>query len=85
MLHHPNVQGQDSIELIMTVKKLMSIVKLGGMIVENVKNATPILNFTMVSVLLPINVRLDNGKMEINNVKTFLLYVVTLILQQESA
>jgi hypothetical protein len=69
----------------MTVKKLMSIVKLGGMIVENVKNATPILNFTMVSVLLPINVRLDNGKMEINNVKTFLLYVVTLILQQESA
>ena len=85
MLHHRNVQDQDSIELIMTVKKLMLIVKLGGIIVENVKDATPISNFTMVFVLLPINVRHDNGKMKINNVKMFLLYVATLILQQESA
>ena len=55
------------------------------MIIEDVKDATPILNFTMVFVLLHINVKLDNGKMEINNVKTSLLYVVILILQQESA
>lgn len=69
----------------MTVNKLMSIVKLGRTIKENAYNANPILKITMVSALLPINVKLDNGKMETNNVKMSLLYVGTLILQQENA
>lgn len=84
MFHHPNVQ-EISIELIMTVNKLMSIVKLGRTIKENAYNVNPILKITMASVLLLINVKLDNGKMEINNAKMSLLYVGTLILQQENA